>query len=130
MKAIDTNILVRLFTRDDTEQHRKAAAIVGDGPVLVARTVLLEVEWVLRSVARFDDERIAGLFRGLTGLGNVHFDDDACVLGALSAFESGLDFADALHLGSARACEVFVTFDRSFIRRAAAIKASPAVVSP
>jgi hypothetical protein len=32
-----------------------------------------------------------------------------------------MDFADALHLGSASECETMLTFDRKFIRSAAVI---------
>lgn len=49
MRAIDTNILVRLVARDEPEQLRIAAEIVEAGGVLVLPTVLLETEWVLRS---------------------------------------------------------------------------------
>ena len=48
MTAVDTNLLVRLLTRDDEAQYRRAYTVFGSGPVLITDTVWLETEWVLR----------------------------------------------------------------------------------
>lgn len=47
---VDTNILVRLATGDSPAEHAAAEALVVAGPVLILPTVLLETEWVLRSM--------------------------------------------------------------------------------
>ena len=47
MIAIDTNILVRLVTRDDDAQAKRAAALFEREAIYVGKTVLLETEWVL-----------------------------------------------------------------------------------
>jgi predicted nucleic-acid-binding protein len=50
MRAIDTNILVRALVRDDAVQSAKAEALLqGDEQLYVPVTVILELEWVLRS---------------------------------------------------------------------------------
>jgi predicted nucleic acid-binding protein len=49
VKAIDTNLLVRLVARDEPEQVREATAVLAAGDVLVLPTVILEAGWVLRS---------------------------------------------------------------------------------
>lgn len=50
MAAIDTNVLVRLVTRDDPAQYEKAQAFVGKHqPVLVTQLSVLELVWVLMS---------------------------------------------------------------------------------
>jgi len=50
MRAVDTNVIVRYLTGDDPAQADKARAVIGREPIFVPRTVVLEVEWVLRGV--------------------------------------------------------------------------------
>ena len=49
MKAIDTNLLVRIVLNDQPDQVRAAIEILR-GEVLVTSTVLLEFIWVLQRV--------------------------------------------------------------------------------
>jgi predicted nucleic-acid-binding protein len=42
LTAADTNVLVRLVTRDDPEQAERAAELFRSGEIFVAKTVLLE----------------------------------------------------------------------------------------
>ena len=51
MRAVDTNILARFYLRDDAAQGRIAASVLSGGDVFVPKTVILELEWVLRYVA-------------------------------------------------------------------------------
>ena len=51
MRAVDTNVLVRYYLRDDPAQARLAEGVLSAGAVFVPKTVVLELEWVLRSVA-------------------------------------------------------------------------------
>jgi predicted nucleic-acid-binding protein len=49
MTDVDTNVLVRILTRDDAGQSQRAAAFIrGQDRVYILNTVLLEIEWVLR----------------------------------------------------------------------------------
>lgn len=48
MIAVDTNVLVRIVTRDDKGQARRAVRALRGKQLFVAKTVLLETEWVLR----------------------------------------------------------------------------------
>jgi len=51
MIAADTNVLVRYVTNDDPVRARKAADLLaGQATILIAHSVLLETEWVLRAV--------------------------------------------------------------------------------
>src|SRR3954471_11069924 len=54
MLAVDTNVVVRYVTRDHPEQSPRAKALIDGNDVLLATTVLLETEWVLRSAYGFD----------------------------------------------------------------------------
>ena len=118
MRAIDTDILVRYLTGDDPEQAARARAAVDAGPVFASTTVLLESEWVLRSVYGFAGREMAAALRGFAGLPGVSVENPALLAEALVRTEGGMDFADALHLGAAAGCEAMLTFDRRFIEAA------------
>lgn len=118
MIAADTNILVRLLTLDDARQAAAAKALFAVGPVWIAKTVLLETGWVLRSLYGYEESEIADAFGKLLGLESVKVEDQAAVAAALALSARGLEFADALHLSSRPAGSKFVSFDRAFVRRA------------
>ncbi len=48
MLAVDTNLVVRIVTNDDPDQALKTVELFEQGRVFIAKTVLLEVEWVLK----------------------------------------------------------------------------------
>jgi predicted nucleic acid-binding protein len=57
-------------------------------------------------------------FTRLLGLPNVHVNNPDLVYQAIQWHESGLDFADALHLATSQQHSSFLTFDNKFIRKA------------
>ena len=57
-------------------------------------------------------------FQKMMGLPNVRVEDQQAVFQAISWYESGLDFADALHLASSMKADKFITFDKTFIKKA------------
>jgi len=120
MLAIDTNVLVRFLVADDADQHDRAVAAIRGG-AWIATTVLLEVEWVLRSYYRQPATRIIQAFRGLSALPSVTLEHPERVSDALDAAQQGLGFADALHRAAATDCDAFVTFDQDLIRAAARV---------
>jgi predicted nucleic-acid-binding protein len=117
MIAVDTNVLVRFLVRDDKRQAARAAALIQGNEIWVCKSVLLETEWVLRSLYDFSPESVAGALRSLAGLGTVFLEDDLAVAKALDWFHQGFDFADALHLASAGRATQFATFDRKLARQ-------------
>lgn len=118
MLAIDTNLIVRYLTRDHPTQAAAARALIDGEAVFVATTVLLETEWVLRSVYGFSGETCAAALSGFAGLPTVTLEDPVRTAAALAALLKGLDFADALHLSAAEGCEAFVTFDQRLVKAA------------
>ena len=128
MQAIDTNVVVRYLTGDDPEQAARARMVIDTGSVFVSTTVLLECEWVLRSVYGLAGPDSAAALRAFSGLPGVTVESPNLLVGALDRAENGMDFADALHLGVAAHCETMLTFDRDFIRTASG--ASPQVTEP
>ena len=103
MRAIDTNVIVRYLTGDEPEQTAKAKAVIEVGEVFVGTTVLLECEWVLRSVYGFARSDVAAALRAFAGLPGVSLEHPARTAEALDRSEAGMDFADALHLRRSRA---------------------------
>ena len=137
MIALDTNILARYYVVDaaDTESARQHAQVVkalsGRERFFVPKTVLLELEWVLRGFYDQAREDILRVFDHLMAMPMVRIEDESVVTAAIDGYRAGLDFADALHHASAHGCERFLTFDdRGFARPAARIKLKPAVVIP
>lgn len=119
MIAVDTNILVRFLTRDDAAQAARAAQLITQERIWVAKTVLLETEWVLRSLYGFEARRVNDALYKLAGLANVEFEDPTAVSQALSWTDAGLDFADCLHLASRGEAVSFASFDRRLVKSAA-----------
>ena len=118
MIAIDTNVVVRLLTNDDPAQAARAADLLARERVLVPKTVLLETEWVLRYSYELPQPVVLAAFRKLLGLPQVAAEDATAIARALELYESGMDFADALHLASARDTTAFATFDTRLAKRA------------
>jgi predicted nucleic-acid-binding protein len=118
MIAVDTNVLVRLLTEDDPKQAAAARSLFASEPIWIAKTVLLETGWVLGSLYGFEESAVRDAFTKLLGIENVHIEDEPCVAAALALTDHGIELADAMHLSSRPPGAVFVTFDRSFVRRA------------
>ena len=75
MLAIDTNIVVRYLTADHPEQSPKAKSLIDGEEVFVCMTVLLETEWVLRSVYDFAPADIVKALTAFAGLPRVTLED-------------------------------------------------------
>jgi predicted nucleic-acid-binding protein len=118
MTAVDTNVLVRLLIGDDPKQTLAAAALFAAGPVWIAKTVLLETAWVLRSIYGLEERAIHDVLAKLLGIKNVHIEDKSSVADALDLTAHGIELADAMHLNSRPPGAIFVSFDRTFVRRA------------
>ncbi len=75
-----------------------------------------------RASRRSPSELLAAIiltaFRKLNGLAQVELEDPLSVMDALERYEAGMNFADALHLASARGAETFATFDARLMKRA------------
>lgn len=127
MKAVDTNVVVRLVTWDDPEQASSAREQFETGPLWLAKSVLLETEWVLRFSYQLERAAIVSAFSKLLGYRPLHVEDREAVLRAMSWYAEGLDLADALHLASSQQADAFVTFDGRLAKRAAALGTRPPV---
>ena len=118
MRALDTNVLVRALVQDDPTQARRAQAFLNAQPVYIPVTVILELEWVLRSRYRYSPKAIAEAMEKLAILENAVVGEQAAVIIAARKMRQGWDFADALHHALAAGCDDFATFDTNLARRA------------
>jgi len=116
--AVDTNVLVRFFTRDDPHQAERARAVIVGNEIWISKTVLLETEWVLRRTYKFPAERVISIFQSLAASETVFIEDPFTVAEALRLAADGLDFANALHVASAGSSAQFVTFDADLAKKA------------
>jgi predicted nucleic-acid-binding protein len=115
MIALDTNIVVRALVQDDDRQAQIAKSLLIDPDgVYIAKTVLLEVEWVLRAAYRLSPSNIHNCLVRLLGLPGVTAESPSQVVDALQHFAHGMDFADAMHLVSSKAIGQLYTFDKKF----------------
>lgn len=131
MRAVDTNILARYYLNDDAHQARIARALLEEGELFVPKTVLLELEWVLRGVANQSRSKALACLAHLIALPGVTVEDRAQVEAALEAGVHGLDFADALHHAASTHCKMLLTFDdRAFAQRASKLRMKPPVRLP
>ena len=119
MTAIDTNVLVRVITRDDAHQFAAAVKVMKSHHLWVSKTVLLETAWVLQHAYGLGREVVLDALRRVAGYQNLAVEDEVSVTRALGWFEKGMDFADALHLASSGDADEFVTFDRKLAAHAA-----------
>ncbi len=125
MLAVDTNVLVRYLKQDDPAQGRRARLLVDREDVFVTTSVMLETEWVLRSLYKIKAEALANALRFFAGLPRVVLEEPALIMRAIAWFEGGMDFADAVHFGKAEGCDAFITFDKDFIRAGAKLGTIP-----
>lgn len=123
MIAVDTNILVRYAVRDDHAQAVTATEFLKNNACCVLKTVLLELAWVLSSPAGYNLSRdmAAERMRHICGLPTITVEAAGDAAQAISWYEQGMDFADALHLASSTSCSGFATMDRRMVAKASAI---------
>lgn len=116
--AVDTNILVRILIREESDQGRLADSLLSSATLVVSETVLLESEWVMKSIMKIERHRIIEMLRSMLQLSAIEVANRAAVEVAIDAHAAGLDFADALHVACAKGVDVFFTFDKVLARRA------------
>ena len=94
----------------------------------MGKSVVLELEWMLRGYYKSPGTDLLTVLRQLFSLPNVVLEDRMPVDLAVNALDDGLDFADALHQASSLQCASLATLDdREFARRAALRGWSPPV---
>src|SRR5262249_4825095 len=116
MRAVDTNVIVRLITRDDESRARAAEAYIAKGGAWLSHLVLVEVAWVLGSVYGLRRLQIARAMAMLLEQEQLTVEAPALVAAAVELYRSGggRDFADCMIVEAARSAGHLPlgTFDR------------------
>lgn len=137
MTGLDTNVLARYFIEDAADgqalrQREAARRLLESGePLFLPKTVMLELEWVMRGHYGFKPLQCRKVFHLLLAMPQIRVEDRRTVELAVERHELGLDFADALHHAACRECASMASFDdRGFARRVEASELGPRVVAP
>jgi predicted nucleic-acid-binding protein len=103
MRAVDTNVLVRLLARDDRKQTAAAEAFVSGG-AWVPQLVVAEGVWVLSSVYGLKHTQLATAVEMLLNHRDLTIQDGEVVQAALERYRSNpaVDFSDCLVLEVSR----------------------------
>lgn len=124
MIALDTNILIRLLTKNDPDQTALAERLLQEAadagePCFISDPVLCEVEWVLESsYAAGRSDVLAAMQEFLAGELFV-FEDREVLRQAIVRYQEGkADFSDCLigSKASAKGARTTYTFERVLAR--------------
>jgi predicted nucleic-acid-binding protein len=119
MRAVDTDVLVRLITRDDSRQAASAESFIDTG-AWVPMLALAEAAWMLTRIYKLSSKDLAEAIEMLLNHRDLVLQDAETVAGALELFRAkpALGFLDCLMLQSARKAGHLPlgTFDRNLAK--------------
>jgi predicted nucleic acid-binding protein len=122
--AVDTNLLVRIFTKDDAVLYTKAARILAEAQadsLLLDRITLAELGYVLRARYPYNKANVAEIYKSLLRDGRFRIVDRELVEMTVGLFDSEhpLSFEDCWLLALKRAGKVksIATFDTNLSKR-------------
>jgi predicted nucleic-acid-binding protein len=139
MIGLDTNVLARIVLADDTLQTKQALELLracdeSGEEVAVSLSVILELEWVLRSVAKLGKAAVITVLRQLLETAPLRIDNEAVLEHALYLYDSEgarADFAECLFSAQYQrmGCRTMASFDEkaqrmAFVNRPDAVVAS------
>ncbi|MBI2431023.1 MAG: PIN domain-containing protein [Candidatus Levybacteria bacterium] len=111
-RFLDTNILIRYFTKDDEAKARQALALLqrverGEEQIQTSTIVIFETVYVLRSIYHVPKPKIRELVGNLIRLRGLHLPGKYLCLDVLDLFvERNISFADAYNALYMRAQEI------------------------
>ncbi len=121
MRAVNTNVLIRLITRDDARQAASADIFVGPG-AWVSILALAEATWVLAAVYERTARDLVTAIEMLLNHSDLVLQDSDVVAAALEVFRArpSLGFSDCLMVEIARKAGHLPlgTFDRNLSKLA------------
>lgn len=120
MKAVDTNILLRLFIDDDKNQSQAVYNIIvhcihNQEKLLISVIVILEMMWVLESCYGFSRENIVGVINDVLSMPVFFIENRSALLDFIrAAQDTRYDLSDMLiaHLAKHLDCDMTLTFDK------------------
>ncbi|HET8630382.1 MAG TPA: PIN domain-containing protein [Thermomicrobiales bacterium] len=123
-RFLDTNVLLRYFTRDDEVKARRALALLrrieqGDERVVTTHAVIAEVVYTLRRFYKVPRERVRALVAPVIALRGLQLVDKDLYDPAFALYvERRISFADAYNAAymQARGLTEIYTWDTDFDR--------------
>ena len=128
MIGLDTNIVLRLLLNDDRAQRLRAVKAIQQAKGLAVRVtitlaVVLEMEWVLRSVAKMTKPQVLSVFDLLLEAYDIEIDNEKALEQTLHLYaNAACDFAECLFLAHYQRMgfQTMLTFDTKAARMAGA----------
>lgn len=125
MIGLDTNILVRYFAQDDSQQsalaNRAIASLSKQEPGFISLIVLCELVWVLEDAYAMKKAEISNILRTLLESDELMIESKPIAWNAFNSFcEAALDFSDALiaNVGKQSGCQHTITLDKAAAKTA------------
>ena len=126
MIGLDTNVVLRLLLNDDPEQRLHVVRAIQQTrrlaiTVTITLAVVLEMEWVLRSIAKMTKPQVLSFFDLLLEAHDIEIDNEKVLEQALHLYtNAACDFAECLFLAQYQrmGCQTMVTFDAKAARMA------------
>jgi len=116
MIALDTNILVRYVTQDDSHQLPSVMRLLNrrGETFFIGQLVMLELHWALQHHYDWSRSEIAHSLAQLLTIQNASFEEEEVLNDAISAYNHGEDLADWLihHRAVRHGCQSLASFDR------------------
>ncbi|MGH8132327.1 MAG: PIN domain-containing protein [Steroidobacteraceae bacterium] len=117
-------MLVRWILDDDPRQATRVQRLFDEvrelrSQLFVPSTVMLELEWVLRSRYKLEKPTVLGAFNALLETQELEFQDEPALERAISLYrQSSADFADCMHAGQCGSAgrAPMITFDDTAAR--------------
>ena len=126
MIGLDTNVVLRLLLNDDIKQRQRAVKAIQQAKVLAVRVtitlaVVLEMEWLLRSIVKMTKPQVLSVFDLLLESYDIEIDNEKALEQALHIYaNAAADFAECLFLAQYQrmGCQTMLTFDAKAARMA------------
>jgi predicted nucleic-acid-binding protein len=124
MIGLDTNVLVRYLTQDDSVQSARATAIIekrltAAEPGFVSVVAMVETVWVLERSYGLTQKQVAAAVERILQIEALVVENEQEVFAAMAVIKESLgSFADAViaAMGANAGCSHTLTFDRSALR--------------
>ena len=121
MASLDSNVQIRYLVQDDEPQFllakkRLREAVRAGETLHIPISVMLELEWVLRSNFKFGKVQVTSTLSALLSCHELSFESETAVEIALALSVKGTaDFSDCMHVALAHAAgeSPLWTFDRA-----------------
>jgi len=99
--ALDTNVLVRFLTQDDTEQFEIAQDVINNcsakQPAFICREVLVELVWILERSFKYSRNEITAAVMGLVSAAELQVETAQDVAEILPLYRNeGFGFSDLM----------------------------------